>query len=644
MSTSTVRSLIATIPASILKFSALLSVAVLMVWLSPSKNNAFGYRYAVGKVWTYPTLTADFDFPVYKPTEQVLQEQETALQAFAPCYQLLSNSTPYVVSADEYDRLNGTGYSRIRVINRRHVAREVPLTDIYTPRSAYEITHREIQPNLSYDSLTSTLLYDNLLQGVSLTEGAVMKGETIIEHGAVITAEHYRKLQSLGKTYTERGISKRHQMLSTASTGVLILLFLLCFAAYLIIFRRSIWEQKRAVLFYSLITAILSSMTVLMLRFFPTSPTLLYVVPYVWIPILVRVFYDSRTAFILHLTNVFIASLVVPEPFLFLLLQLPAGMVAIVSLKDLTSRAQLALTAGYILLCYAGIYTVYHLMLTGSLTHLSWHPYACFGGNAVLIVGVYILIYLFEKLFGLVSSITLIELSNLNSDLMHTFADKAPGTFQHSLQVSSLASDAAKSIGAKGLLVRTGALYHDIGKMAHPDWYVENQGDGPNPLLAMTNRDAARAVIAHVTEGERLARKHGLPEVIVTFIRSHHGTSLVRYFYNSEVNRLHKEHPQENINIPISEYQYPGPRPTTKEEAILMMADAVEARARSLNTYTEQSLREMVEQMVGQQIQDGQFADTPLTFSDVERIKRSFCEKLLSIHHHRIQYPTIENK
>ena len=248
------------------------------------------------------------------------------------------------------------------------------------------------------------------------------------------------------------------------------------------------------------------------------------------------------------------------------------------------------------------------------------------------------MIYVFEKLFRLVSNITLIELTNINTEMMQTFAEKAPGTFQHSLQVGNLASEAAKQIGANALLVRTGALYHDIGKLAHPDFYTENQVGGYNPLLAMTNVEAAQQVIAHVLEGERQARHFGLPEVIIQFIRSHHGTTLVRYFYNSEVNKVGVG------NVDETMFRYPGPKPQTKETAILMITDAIEARSRSLSEYTEQSIRAMVEDMVDQQVAQGQFSETPLTFRDLETIKAALIARLITINHHRIAYPTIKQQ
>ena len=310
--------------------------------------------------------------------------------------------------------------------------------------------------------------------------------------------------------------------------------------------------------------------------------------------------------------------------------------------KDLPLPDKEPQTALFVVLVYSLVYTAATMLVTGSIVNVEYRYYFYFAINAVLVICSYGLIFLFEKTFGLVSNITLVELTNVNSNLMLEFAEKAPGTFQHSLQVSNLATEAAKRIGAKVLLVRTGALYHDIGKMAHPEYFIENQS-GVNPLQSMPYVEAAKVIINHVEEGERIARKHHLPELIVHFIRSHHGTSVTRYFYNSAVNAA-KNEGKTAADVNKDDYTYPGPKPSTKEAAILMMADAIEARSRSLNELTEQSISQMVDQMIDLQVADGQFSDTVLSFKDLEDIRAVFKQKLIEINHHRITYPTIEEK
>ena len=355
-------------------------------------------------------------------------------------------------------------------------------------------------------------------------------------------------------------------------------------------------------------------------------------------PILTRVFFDSRTALFLHFTTILITSIIVPAPVEFFFIQIVVGMVAVSSLKDMTRRAQLVQTAGWILLTQTVAYTSITFAQTGSLTAIDGWTYLYFFICALLTIGCYGLIYTFEKLFRFISSITLIELTDINSELLHTLAERAPGTFQHSMQVSNLAAEAAKAIGANALLVRTGALYHDIGKMTDPLYYTENQQGVDNPLLKMDPRDAAQVVIAHVSEGEKIARRNRLPEVVINFITTHHGTSLVRYFYNTYVN----EHPKEKVDATL--FQYPGPKPTTREGAILMMADAIEARSRSLDEFTEEAISQVVDQMIDAQIADSQFAETPLSFKDVEEIRRIFKSRLITMNHHRITYPTLNNE
>lgn len=627
------------ISSTTIRYLAFAGVAVVILLFRPMTVHTFPYEYQEGKLWLHETLRADFDFPIYKSAERLQQEQEQALQAYGPCFQTVGEaSSMFVLSLEDMQRVRQGNYDHIAVVNRKHVSTDIPIENLYTPKSAYRLTQEVYEPTLVFDSLTSRRVYDNLLESVSPTEGAVFMGETIIEHGELISHEDFLVLASLERAYTDRGNDEQHVLTLRLAYSLLTILLIALFVAYLQIFRKPLWEQTSTVLFFCLLMALLAGGTMVALNY--SLQRLIFVIPFVWGPILVRVFYDSRTAFFLHLVVVLLVSLAVPNPFPFIVMQLMAGIVTVCSLKDITHRSQLVVTAFYVLLTYGVAYSILKLMLSGDVSQLDWHIYLDFLLNALLIVMVYSLIFIFEKIFRLVSGITLVELSNINSDLLQEFARVAPGTFQHSLQVSSLASDAAKCIGAKALLVRTGALYHDLGKMAHPEWYTENQADGQNPLLAMSNREAAQAVIAHVNEGELLARKHRLPEVIVSFIRTHHGTSLVRYFYNSEVNRIHDSQLSEDL-ITITDYQYAGPKPTSKEMAILMMADAVEARSRSLDIYTEDSISQMVDNMISLQVQDGQLTETPLSFHDLERVKQSFKERLMTIYHRRIQYPTL---
>jgi len=333
-----------------------------------------------------------------------------------------------------------------------------------------------------------------------------------------------------------------------------------------------------------------------------------------------------------------IISFMVDNAFQFVLLQVTIGMVAVSSLKDMSQRSQLAQSALYIFLSYVLMFLAFEFISEGDVNRINWQYIIYFAISSVFLLFAYVLIYIFEKLFNLISSVTLVELTNINSDLMIQFSELAPGTFQHSMQVSNLATDAAKRINANSLLVRTGALYHDIGKLKHPEFFIENQMGGKNPLIDIPFEEASKIIINHVPDGIEIAQKNHLPEQIINFIATHHGCGKTKYFYNSYINANPGIKPNEDV------FTYPGPLPNNKETAILMMADAVEARSRSLSEYTEESIDEMVEEMIGTQISDGEFKDAPITFRDVELVKAVFKEKIKNIYHNRIKYPEVRKQ
>ena len=621
---------------------SLAALAALCIYLCPHYTDSFKYHFEVGQPWGYGLVTAEFDFPIYKTDAQLQQEYDQVLEEYTPCYTLdttVQQGGVYVVSLEEMERIQTLKATQLSVLKDR-VATLVDRRNIYTPKRAYQLTGKELVPNLVYDSVTSVNLQNSLISSVSLTHGMVQSGAKIIDTGEIVTEDIYQQLVSLRRAMAERNISQRQSVVSVIGGSVCIVLLLLIFFLYLYTYRRKLLDNLRHVLFFVILMAIIVSVAFLVLQY--ASIDFVYLIPFAWCPIIARVFYDSRTAIFLHLITVFIVSIAVPAPYIFLFVQTLTGIVAVISMRDMTQRAQLAKTAAAILLAYTLLYTAIAVLTGASVADIEYRNYLYFIINAVLVICSYGLIFLFERGFGLLSNITLVELTNVNSNLMLEFAEKAPGTFQHSLQVSNLATEAAKRIGAKVLLVRTGALYHDIGKMVHPDCFIENQA-GRNPLEAMSYAEAAKVIVDHVEEGERIARKHHLPEVIVHFIRSHHGTSMVRYFYNSAVNAaIAAGQTADTVNK--GDYTYPGPKPSTKEAAILMMADAIEARSRSLDELTEQSIAQMVDQMIDTQVADGQFAETALSFKDLEDIRAVFKQKLVEMNHHRITYPTIEEK
>lgn len=616
-----------------IKLLAVLALTVLTIYLFPDYDYHAHYYVEVGKPWGYGLVTAESSFPIYKTEAQLNEERTRLLRDFAPCYVPDSALTAIpdvpVIRYADMEQLKRDEYSRIAIVINR-VSTVLPLSSIYTPKTAYEAFGQEYKVNLFCDTALTNKMRHSLLSQIILTQGLVQAGEKIIDRGEIVTERDAQLLESYHRAMEQRSLSNSQQLWRTTGQTVIILLFIVLFILYLYVFRPNLLRETSAVLFFCLLTAIIITITCLTLRYTTWS---LYLIPFAWIPVLTRVFFDSRTALFLHITTICILSVAVPAPFEFLLIQTAVGMVAVASLRDMTKRAQLTRTAAWILLTYALAYTAATIGATGDWHSINPYAYLYFAVNAVLIVCAYGLIYLFERTFGLLSSITLVELADINSDLLHDLAERAPGTFQHSMQVSNLATEAAKEIGANALLVRTAALYHDVGKMLHPEYFTENQTD-VNPLLHLKPTDAAKIIMAHVSDGVEIAKNHHLPPMLVRFIQIHHGTSLTRYFYNTAVNS------GEQVNI--SDFQYKGPKPSSKEGAILMMADAVEARSRSLTDYTEQSISEVVDKMIDSQIADGQLSETPISFRDVERIRTVFKQRLTTIYHHRISYPELK--
>jgi putative nucleotidyltransferase with HDIG domain len=625
-----------------LQILAFVILAALSIYLLPRQQHSVSFDYTVGRPWGYGLLKADMDFPILKTEAELSVERARLLKDFVPVYkpQIPLDSTGlYILSVDEMARVEKNGWQYIKVAEN-NVSNMVPLQDLHTPKTAYQLTGKNLPVNIIYDTIKSESIRDEYLEDMSLVHGMVFKGTKIVDSGEIVTDEIAQIILSFSEAKNNSSNPKSQSLMPTFASAICVVCLLLIFFLYLFTYRRKLLDNLRNVLFFTILMAIIISAAFVLLAYVDAHEYV-YLIPFVWAPIIARVFYDSRTAIFLHIITVSIVSLAVTMPYVFLLTQVLVGIVAVISLRDMTQRAQLAQTAAFVLISYSLIYTALHVLSAGDWQSINWHFYVLFAVNAVLVICAYGLIFLFERGFGLLSSITLVELTNVNSNLMLQFAEKAPGTFQHSLQVSNLATEAAKRIGAKVLLVRTGALYHDIGKMSNANYFIENQSEGNNPLIGMETAAAAKVVIEHVVEGERIARQHNLPELIVHFIRSHHGNSQTRYFYNTAINQA-KQAGLDPSAVDAAEYSYPGPKPSTKEAAIIMMADAIEARSRSLKEMTPQSISDMVDDMINMQMQDGQLAETPLSFKDLEDVRVVFKQKLLEINHHRIIYPKVE--
>ena len=667
----------------VVKATSLLLMVIIIALLYPHKDLSLRQKAEVGRPWGYGLVTAPYDFPVYKTAEQMETEQMEVKRAFTPYFHLISSVAKVqqdtirllarqelsaveqayltsslrniyfhgVMSVDDRAYLLREGYTRLMLIDDKRVATEYDADCFYTPKSAYEELLKEspegemsmlnrlglnrlLLPNMVLDTALTNSRLSAELSEIPLYSGMVQEGEKIIDKGEIVTEETWQTLNSLRLTEEEHGLNRGQMMWSIAGLVLLIIVFVMLMYFYLRVFRPHLYEDTRSWLFFTILITTIVALACLVERYTLLS---IYIVPFAWVPVITRVFYDSRTALYMHMVTIFICAMLAPVPYEFLVLQMAVGMVAVSSLKDMAQRSQLVQTALWIFFTYCICYTAVIFSEKGSPEMLHWHIYVYFLTNALLVVFSYGLIYLFERVFGLVSSITLVELTNVNSDFMLSFAEKAPGTFQHCLQVSNLAMEAAKAVRANALLVRTGALYHDIGKIESPQFFTENQTLGDNPLLRMPAATAAQTVIRHVEDGVEIAKENHLPEVIIDFIRTHHGSSKVRFFYNTWCNEHPGETPDESL------FTYPGPTPSTKETAILMMADAVEARSRSLTDLTEESVAAMVNDMIDRQMAEHQFEQAPLSFRDVTKIKEVFISKLIAMNHHRIKYPELKN-
>jgi putative nucleotidyltransferase with HDIG domain len=662
-----------------IKVGLIICVIAIIIQLFPTENK-FKYHFEIGKPWSYELITASFDFPIYKNEEIILKETAELLKNYAPYYVIdttmaqkqfeklaadyqKANEKPIehaaflknklnqiyskgVITAEDLSELNSEARTKIHYILPNRLTRQIPVDELYTPKTAYQEILKgapeEIKvynlnvylvENLKYDTATSNVAKNDLLKSLSLTSGMIQSGERIIDRGEIVTPESYAALNSLKIEYQKRKSSLQQSSLVIIGEIIIISALVALFFLYLNLFRPRIFDSFGNLLFISLLILIITGLASVTVRYTAWN---YFMIPFALLPIIIRVFFDSRTALFAHIITVLIISFMVDNSFRFVVLQIAVGMAAVSSLKDMTQRSQLAQTALYIFLSYVGLYLAFEFISEGELKRIHWLPVLYFGVSSAFLLLAYILIYIFEKIFGLISAVTLVELTNVNSDLMMKFAETAPGTFQHTLQVSNLATEAAKKIGANSLLVRTGALYHDIGKMKNPHYFIENQMGGPNPLAEMNFEEASRKIIDHVHAGVEIARKNHLPEQIINFITTHHGLGKTKYFYNSFINANPGVAPNEEA------YCYPGPLPNSKETAILMMADAVEARSRSLGVYTEESINDAVEKMIDSQIADGQFKDAPISFRDVETVKSVFKEKIKNIYHSRIVYPELK--
>ncbi|MDR2679232.1 MAG: HDIG domain-containing protein [Tannerella sp.] len=674
------------------KRSVILSVfyivlSAIVIALFFPREGKFRYQFNEGKPWRYGLLTAPNDFPIYKETSEIDAAKDSIRKKFEPYFRfnpgeekkkleawhermsaLQHAGVPYstllyidkslrriydkgIISSSELALMNTENRTRITALTNS-VADVRPLTDFHSVKSAYEEIinnapehiDREIlmecnineylTENVFYDPETSNKILDDLIQNVPLSSGMVQAGERIVDRGEVIDSRTYSVLRSLKIVHeTKSGGAQRQNVIFT---GQLVLIFgiMACFGLYIATFNSRIFLKRKDLIFILLcilVSCILSEMCV------KYNFMNIYIIPFAIIPIVIRTFFDSHTALFTHLITVAICSLTALFPYEFLLLQILTCIVVIFSLKDLSQRSQLIKCAIFVFLSYVVFYLSLVVYQEGDFSKINWMMMLYFSINFILLSFSYMLIYVLEKLFGYLSPITLIELSNLNNPLLKKLSETAPGTFQHTLQVSILASKAGEKVGADTQLIRTGTLYHDIGKVNNPAFFTENQ-KGFNPHEKLSFEQSAQIIIAHVTDGIAMAEKAGIPKKIIDFISTHHGKGVAKFFYNS----FRNEFPDRPVNEAL--FTYPGPNPSTRETAILMMADSVEAASRSLKDYSDESIKSLINKIIDSKIADGLLKNAPLTFDNIEVIKSVFLERLKTMYHTRISYPELNEE
>ena len=654
---------------------------ILIVWFMPGETHG-NFHAEQGKPWRYGDLTAPFDFPIYKSDKTIKHERDSMMRLYEPYYNantevegrqvrkfvadhrdgLPGLSDDYIsiianrlrriyqngiMNSADYAKLSADTSRMIRIVVGKN-AISTAITSIYSEKAAYEqlfldealAKHRQalqkcnlndyIVPNLILDKERSDASLDDLLNTIPLASGVVQKGQKIIGRGDIVDEKVYRILESFRLESDKRDRNTTQMRLTMMGETIYAALFLICFTMYLTLFRKDYFEKPRSIaMLYSLIVFFVA-VTALMVR---NNIGHVYILPYAMVAVFVRVFMDSRTAFITHFTMVMICACMLQYQFEFVVVQSMAGLAAIYSLRELEYRSQLFKTALIVSAVSMAVNAAFDLIRATTWNDFDMSTYNYIIINGVLLLFAYPSLYLMEKLFGFISDITLIELSNTNNNLLRRMSEVAPGTFQHSIMVGNLAAAVANKIGAKSQLVRTGALYHDIGKMTNPVYFTENQST-VNPHESMSYIDSAQTIISHVTEGLKLAERNNLPAVIKEFISTHHGQGKTKFFYVKYKN----EHPDEYVDELL--FTYPGPNPFTREQAILMMADTVEAASRSLPDYTEKSIRDLVNRLVDGQLADGYFRECPITFRDIAYAKTVMIDKLKTMYHTRVSYPT----
>ncbi|WP_282050552.1 HD family phosphohydrolase [Maribacter aquivivus] len=659
-------------------------VAVAFIVFFLPKGGKFKYEFQKGKPWQFENLYAPFDFSIQKTDAEIAKEKQVIESNQLPYYRydqaevakvlvefeqkfedkwggtalgenqkarlkyfskvvldsvytkgILQNngkqvqrSFIYLVKDNEARKVRVTDFFRVNEINKlvRQVLAENNLSAFEKDTQAlfFDI----IAPNVSFDNNLTQKARNEALSKLSYTRGTVDQGRLIIAKGEVVEAENLKILESLKSEYESELWTASNYYYILIGYTVLVALVLIMLFLFLKKYRRTVYDNNVKVTFIFFNILLMVFITTMVIKY---NDQLVFVVPLCILPLILKTFFDARLGLFVHVLTILILGFVVPNSFEYIFLQIITGIVTILTVSELYKRANLFVSVGQITLIYIIGYLAFHTIHEGDLSDIEWYTLGLFLLNGMITLFVQPLIYIYEKLFGLVSDVSLLELSDTNSKLLKELSNKAPGTFHHSLQVANLAEAAANEIGANAMLVRVGALYHDIGKMNEPTYFTENQVTNVNPHDELSPKDSARIIIDHVIKGIEIARKNNIPDRIIDFIRSHHGTTLVFYFYKKQ------KELEEDVNE--EDFRYPGPLPFSKETAILMMADSVEAASKSLKNPTFLIIDEFVDKIISGQMKANQFLNADITFKEIEKIKKIFKQKLINIYHLRVEYP-----
>lgn len=674
--------------AVIYKVFIFLITALTIVYLLP-KGGQFKYEFTKGKPWQYDNLYATFDFAIEKTEEEIIEEVKIievnsklyfdfnqqivneVNEAYAMKTSFLRGNDSLVDKDVEnmifmgksiIDLVYETGFiettsqgivsdnNTIVSLKIENQVQDILYNNLRSSKDVFQLIKNNlgqqpysyyqnlnltilseiIRPNVSYDQEFTQKVIDEAVASISPTKGMVSNGELIIQKGDLVGGAKLAKLNSLKNESAAKIWSKSNYYWIVLGYAILVSLALLMLLLFLKKYRREIFDNNTKVTFILFNVSLMILIQTLVVKY---NSDYLYVVPLSILPIVIKAFFDARLGLFTHVLTVLLLGFIVPDSFEFIYLHIIAGIVTILTVSELYKRANLFISIVQITFIYMITYLAFSIIKEGNATGINWEYLMMFAANGVLSFLSLFLIYLYEKIFGLVSDVTLLELSNTNTKLLRELNEKAPGTFQHSMQVANLAEAAANEIGANSMLVRTGALYHDIGKLFNPNYFIENQITGVNPHNDLSPEDSAKIIIDHVIKGVELAKQYGLPDRIIDFIRTHHGTSLVHYFYFKE-----KEFGLEE-EVDITKFQYKGPIPFSRETAILMICDASEAASKSLKQPSAQSINDMIDKIVEKQKSDNQFINSDITFSEIEIIKKVVKKKLMNIYHLRVEYP-----